>query len=181
MACLAVKWKDVGEYPRSVLPYGLCEAQDRASLGMNFLQGLSMSIKTLSPEHLSLRIDRISLGFTDTAELLTPTLPWIGQERAEQAARFGWSMDQPDYNLFVLGAVGSGRASLLRQLTRAVAADRPVPPDLCYLHNFDAPERPRALRMPAGQGRELRTAWPRCAGRPSSRCWNTKSRPSASV
>jgi predicted ATP-dependent protease len=115
-----------------------------------------MPTKTLSPEHLSLRIDPASLGFSDTAELLTPTLPWIGQERAEQAARFGLSMDQPDYNLFVLGEVGSGRASLLRQLTRAVAAERPVPPDLCYLHNFDAPERPRALRMPAGQGRELR-------------------------
>jgi len=31
-----------------------------------------------------------------------------------------------------------------------------VPPDLCYLHNFDAPERPLALRLPAGQGRLLR-------------------------
>ncbi|MGB8077322.1 MAG: ATP-binding protein, partial [Gallionella sp.] len=31
-----------------------------------------------------------------------------------------------------------------------------VPPDLCYLHNFDAPERPRALRLPAGQGRLLK-------------------------
>jgi predicted ATP-dependent protease len=31
-----------------------------------------------------------------------------------------------------------------------------VPPDLCYLHNFDVPERPRALRLPAGQGRVLR-------------------------
>jgi len=37
-----------------------------------------------------------------------------------------------------------------------MAATRPVPPDLCYLHNFDAPEHPRALRMPPGQGRQLR-------------------------
>jgi predicted ATP-dependent protease len=116
-----------------------------------------MTSQALRPEQLCLRIDPESLGFAQTSELQTPTLPWIGQERAEQAARFGLSMDQPDYNLFVLGEVGSGRASLLRQLTRAVAAQRPVPPDLCYLHNFDAPERPRALRMPAGQGRELRT------------------------
>jgi predicted ATP-dependent protease len=115
-----------------------------------------MTAQTLSPGQLCLRIDPASLGFALTSELQTPTLPWIGQERAEQAARFGLSMDQPDYNLFVLGEVGSGRASLLRQLTRAVAAERPVPPDLCYLHNFEAPERPRALRMPAGQGRELR-------------------------
>ena len=31
-----------------------------------------------------------------------------------------------------------------------------MPPDLCYLHNFDTPEHPRALRLPAGQGRLLR-------------------------
>lgn len=115
-----------------------------------------MTTTRLAPEQLSLRIDPASLGFDDTSTLPTGTLPWIGQERAETAARFGLAMDQPDYNLFVLGEVGSGRATLLRQLTRAVAAERPVPPDLCYLHNFDAPERPRALRMPAGQGRELR-------------------------
>ncbi|HNF90878.1 MAG TPA: AAA family ATPase, partial [Accumulibacter sp.] len=31
-----------------------------------------------------------------------------------------------------------------------------MPPDLCYLHNFDTPERPLALRLPAGEGRLLR-------------------------
>jgi predicted ATP-dependent protease len=115
-----------------------------------------MPIETLTPDQLRLQIDPASLGFVSTADLQVPTLPWIGQERAEKAARFGLAMEQPDYNLFVLGEVGSGRASLLRQLTQAVAAERPVPPDLCYLHNFDAPDQPRALRMPAGQGRELR-------------------------
>jgi predicted ATP-dependent protease len=110
----------------------------------------------LLPSQLRLTVDPASLGFADTRELHVKSLPWIGQERAEQAARFGLLMDNPDYNLFVLGEVGSGRSSLLRELTHAVAAERPVPPDLCYLHNFENPERPRALRMPAGQGRELR-------------------------
>jgi len=49
-------------------------------------------------------------------------LPWIGQERAEQAARFGLQMDAPDYNLFVLGEVGSGRSTLLAQMMHEVAA-----------------------------------------------------------
>ena len=31
-----------------------------------------------------------------------------------------------------------------------------MPPDLCYLHNFEEPEHPRALRLPAGEGRLLR-------------------------
>ena len=115
-----------------------------------------MPISSLTPAELRLTIAPGTLGFADTSELLEHALPWIGQERAEMAARFGLRMDQPDYNLFVLGEVGSGRASLLKRAMVSAAADQAVPPDLCYLHNFDAPERPRALRLPAGQGRLLR-------------------------
>ncbi len=115
-----------------------------------------MPIATLPPADLRLTIDPASLGFVDTSELTEEPLPWIGQARAEVAARFGLGMDQPDYNLFVLGEVGSGRSSLLRQAMVEAAANRRAPPDLCYLHNFDAPERPRALRLPAGEGRLLR-------------------------
>ena len=115
-----------------------------------------MPIATLSPADLRLTIDPDVLGFADTSELQDETLPWIGQTRAEAAARFGLGMDQPDYNLFVLGEVGSGRSSLLKQAMHEAAARRRVPPDLCYLHNFDAPERPLALRLPAGEGRLLR-------------------------
>ena len=115
-----------------------------------------MPIPNLTPAELRLTIEPDALGFADTTELLEFPLPWIGQERAEKAARFGLGMDQPDYNLFVLGEVGSGRSSLLKQAMQAAAAGRAAPPDLCYLHNFDAPERPRALRLPAGQGRLLR-------------------------
>lgn len=116
-----------------------------------------MPIVQVPPKELRLAVDARALGFADTSELLGQPLPWIGQERAEQAARFGLQMDAPDYNLFVLGEVGSGRTTLLAQMMREVAAGRPVPPDLCYLHNFDAPEHPRALRMPPGQGRQLRS------------------------
>jgi predicted ATP-dependent protease len=115
-----------------------------------------MPIQELTPSDLRLSVDASSLGFADTAELQHLPLPWIGQARAEDAARFGMEMAQPDYNLFVLGEVGSGRTTLLGQMMRAQAAKRPVPPDLCYLHNFDEAEHPRALRMPAGQGRQLR-------------------------
>ncbi|WP_119967059.1 Lon protease family protein [Simplicispira lacusdiani] len=115
-----------------------------------------MTATALTPAQLRLTIEPASLGFASTAELRGLPLPWIGQERAEAAARFGLGLQQPDYNLFVLGEVGSGRTSLLRQAMQDAAAQRPVPPDLCYLHNFDTPERPRALRLPAGQGRLLR-------------------------
>jgi len=115
-----------------------------------------MPISSLPPAELRVTIAPDTLGFSDTSELLQHALPWIGQQRAEMAARFGLGMDQPDYNLFVLGEVGSGRSSLLKQAMVAAAAGRTPPSDLCYLHNFDAPERPQALRLPAGQGRLLR-------------------------
>ncbi len=111
---------------------------------------------TLNSAELRLTIDPDTLGFVDTSELRDLPQLWIGQERAEVSARFGLEMDQADYNLFVLGEVGSGRSSLLQLAMQEAAAKRATPPDLCYLHNFDTPERPRALRMPAGEGRLLR-------------------------
>lgn len=115
-----------------------------------------MATTALHPSALRRTVDPASLGFTDTRALAGEPLPWIGQPRAEAAARFGLRLEAPDYHLFVLGDEGSGRSTLLRDLMRTEAAGRPVPPDLCYLNNFEAPERPRALRLPAGEGRLLR-------------------------
>ena len=116
----------------------------------------NMSTQSLDSSQLRITIDPASLGFSDTSELLQRPLSWIGQERAEAAARFGLGMMQPDYHLFVLGEAGSGRTSLLHQAMIDAAADQPAPADLCYLYNFIAPEKPLALHLPAGQGRMLR-------------------------
>jgi predicted ATP-dependent protease len=115
-----------------------------------------LGAQTVSAADLRLTIHPTELGFSDTSELVSHALPWIGQERAETAARFGLEMTQANYNLFVLGEVGSGRSTLLRQMMHSVAATRAVPPDLCYLHNFDTPEHPHAVHIPAGEGRKLR-------------------------
>lgn len=117
-----------------------------------------MPIVRLAAESLSVDIDPEALRFTDTANLANQPLSWIGQERARQAAYFGLNMRQPDYNLFVLGAAGSGRSSLLKQAMTEVAVNMPVPPDLCFIHNFDTPECPLAIRLPAGQGSVLQQA-----------------------
>ena len=115
-----------------------------------------MPITRLEPYALSLTIDPGSLEFSDTSTLIDQPLDWIGQERARRATYFGLEMEHPDYNLFVLGETGSGRSSLLRQAMTEVAAGKPVPSDLCYVYNFDVPERPLTLRLPAGKGSWLR-------------------------
>jgi predicted ATP-dependent protease len=121
--------------------------------------GPHMSTLLLDSSQLRITIPPASLGFADTSELLQCPLSWIGQDRAETATRFGLNMDQPDYHLFVLGEIGSGRSSLLQQAMIATAADKTTPPDLCYLHNFAAPEKPLILHVPAGQGQLLRQSF----------------------
>ncbi len=115
-----------------------------------------MACQRLEPADLSRRVHPDSLGFASTSELVEQPLPWIGQPRAEAAARFGLGMALPGYNLLVVGEVGTGRTTLMRQLMRHHAATCPVPPDLLYLHQVEQPERPLALRLPAGEGRQLR-------------------------
>lgn len=65
-----------------------------------------------------------SLGFVETSELLQQPLPWIGQVRAKMATLFGLGTEQPDYNLFVLGDVGSERSSLLQQAMHGLRVRR---------------------------------------------------------
>ncbi|HEY3327106.1 MAG TPA: AAA family ATPase [Novimethylophilus sp.] len=113
--------------------------------------------QTLSSAALTLQIDPASLGFADTSELTNTDPVWIGQDRAEKAARFGLAINQPDYNLFVLGEVGSGRSSLLFRVMQEIAATRPPVSDLICLHNFAQPEKPIALRLLPGKGSVLRS------------------------
>jgi predicted ATP-dependent protease len=99
--------------------------------------------------------DPAGLGFASTAELPPPE-DGLGQRRATRALSFGLSMAAPGYNVFVLGAPETDRRHLVDRLLAPAAAARPTPDDTVYLHDFAAPDRPRAVRLPAGRGRRLR-------------------------
>ncbi len=109
----------------------------------------------LPPSRLYQRCDPAQFSFATTSELddLTEIL---GQERARNAIEFGLGIRREGYNLFVLGPAGAGKQTLVRQLLAREIAAVPPPPDWCYVHNFDAPHKPRALRLPAGRGAKLR-------------------------
>ncbi len=70
-----------------------------------------------------------------------------------EALRFGVGVDSVGYNLFVTGVSGTGRTSMVRAYLEQIAAARPAPDDWVYVHNFEQPDSPRALRLPAGKGR----------------------------
>ncbi len=113
-------------------------------------------VHALAAERLRSRCDPGCFGFETTAGL--GDLPdGLEQARADEALRFGLAMRQPGYNVFVLGESGTGRHAIVFRLLKELAAHGEVPPDLCYVHNFDDPRRPRVLTLPAGRGDALRT------------------------
>lgn len=79
----------------------------------------------------------------------------MGQARALRAIDFGLQIPDRGFNLFVVGAPGAGKTSMLTHILRERAERGAVPQDLCYVADFEARERPRPLRLPPGRGRVL--------------------------
>jgi lon-related putative ATP-dependent protease len=109
----------------------------------------------LPPAQLYQHCDPSQFTFATTSEL-DDLAESLGQARARDAIEFGLGIRREGYNLFVLGPSGAGKQTLVRQSLAAHTSAVPPPPDWCYVHNFDAPHKPRALRLPAGSGARLR-------------------------
>lgn len=103
------------------------------------------------PERLRRRLDPALLPFETTAEV-EPLVGTIGQPRALDAIQFGLDVETPGFNVFVAGQPGSGRASTVRDHLDRISATRPAPDDWVYVYNFRDPDRPNAIRLPAGRG-----------------------------
>lgn len=112
------------------------------------------SPSALPPEELRWTCDPASLPFASTAEL-EANREIIGQDRALEAITLGLEMDAPGYNVFLTGFVGTGRNTTIRSVLERLDQKVATPPDLCYVHNFTDPDRPKALFLPAGRGRLL--------------------------
>ncbi|MBW4936224.1 Lon protease family protein [Marinobacter sp. F4206] len=95
------------------------------------------------------------LDFETTDSLEDLDLP-CGQERVLRALEFGAGMQAEGFNLFVLGPSGAGKYDLVERFLTRHAARQPVPSDWCHVFNFQFSDRPRAIRLPAGEGRQFK-------------------------
>ncbi|PKN46683.1 MAG: ATP-dependent protease [Deltaproteobacteria bacterium HGW-Deltaproteobacteria-17] len=108
----------------------------------------------LSHEQLYLRCDPDQLGFETTRDLP----PWNGtldQKDALDAIDFGLSIKSRGFNIYAVGQPGFGKTSTILRLVRNRARKDHIPPDICYLYNFEDPYEPQAVLLPSGKGRKL--------------------------
>src|SRR5574341_1201815 len=106
-------------------------------------------IPELSPEKLRKTYDPKALGIAHTGEL-KPLVGIIGQKRAVSALQFGLGIEGTGFNIYVAGPPGIGKMTAVKAYLEEMATGKPVPPDWCYVHNFDDPNQPRAIHLPAG-------------------------------
>jgi lon-related putative ATP-dependent protease len=111
--------------------------------------------KPLSARALYRACDLRQFDFTSTDDLEDISVA-TGQSRAMDALHFGLGIRRRGYNVFALGVPGVGKFSAVDEVVRELAGTQAVPSDWCYLHNFDDPRQPVAVRLPAGRGVRLR-------------------------
>ncbi len=112
-------------------------------------------MEPLAATRLRRSCDPDGLPFETTAELPDDGRI-VGQDRALEAVAFAIGTRRPGYNIYALGPEGIGKQTVISQQFAERAAAEPTPPDWCYVNDFGAPQRPRALRLPAGMGARLR-------------------------
>ena len=99
----------------------------------------------------SLKLDKIN-EVADTTNLV------YGQDRGIKALEFGVNVDLKGYNMYLEGPAGVGKTMYTKKFLQTRAEKEKIPNDWCYIYNFDDPNEPIAVSLPAGQGKEFQEA-----------------------
>lgn len=82
--------------------------------------------------------------------------PIIGQDRAINALELGLGIKADGYNVFIMGASGTGRRTVLTALLANYKANQADLQDIAYVYNFSRPLEPKALFLQPGSGTSFR-------------------------
>ncbi|MBO5178999.1 MAG: AAA family ATPase [Clostridia bacterium] len=110
--------------------------------------------KELSYTQLKKECDPTIFKFKTTKELENFS-GVIGQARGIKALEFGVNIDIKGYNIYMEGPTGIGKTIYARNYLQKIAKDKPVPDDWCYIYNFEDPNEPIAVNLPAGLGKKF--------------------------
>ncbi len=110
-------------------------------------------------EHLKVPVASLTLNI-ETDSFVIPEISKqcdtiLGQSRAQSALEFGVAMKNPGYNIFVMGAPGTGRLSMITNYLAHAAEKQDAPPSYAYVDNFENSREPISIQLHAGQGQKF--------------------------
>ena len=111
------------------------------------------NINELSYKDLKDVCDPKMFKFDKVKEVKDTTNLVYGQDRGIKALEFGVNVDLKGYNLYLEGPVGVGKTMYTKKFLEDRAKKEKVPNDWCYIYNFEDPNEPIAVSLPAGQGK----------------------------
>ena len=111
-------------------------------------------LKELDCKELRFSCDESMFKFKTTKEV-TPSREIIGQGKTAKAFEFGLNVGAKGYHIYLSGSTGTGKTSFAKDYVKKFAKKREVPNDWVYVYNFDDPNQPLAITLPAGKGKEF--------------------------
>ncbi len=110
----------------------------------------------LSPEKLRAALDPARIPHETSERIPRSGNHRPPQPRAMQALELAIHIRDSGYNIYLSGETNLGRTHMLTDFLRPRCKKAPTPPDLLYVNNFDEPDSPRLISVPAGQGKKLK-------------------------
>ena len=109
----------------------------------------------LSYKDLKVVCDENIFNFETTASL-EPLTSGIGQDRGIHALEFGVNVHVKGFNIYIEGPTGVGRTMYTKNYLDKISLKKKIPHHWCYIYNFENPNEPIAVELPAGQGKEFK-------------------------
>ncbi len=109
-----------------------------------------MTARKLEADDVALPVIALGDGATDGVFSLS------SHSRAREALEFGLNVNDPGFNVFVVGEDRSGRMTATIQYLESFVAGGAPADDWVYLNNFQHSYRPTPLALPTGGGRRFR-------------------------
>ena len=100
----------------------------------------------------SLRLKVNLDGFDFNVEIPDQDSGILGQSRAQDALQFGIAMQNPGYNVYVMGEPGTGRLSMVMNHLETLSHQSETPQAYIYVDNFENSREPVSVELPAGYG-----------------------------
>ncbi|HDT11355.1 MAG TPA: hypothetical protein ENN58_01310, partial [bacterium] len=90
-----------------------------------------------------------------TTKDIKPASQFVFQKRGFEALDFGVTISKKGFNIYVSGDPGTGKTSNVKKHVEDISSSMSVPDDILYVNNFNKPDEPKLLCMPAGTGEKI--------------------------